>query len=139
MVDGKADNSGSDSEMLIMLVTVHFKESDADAICEVAGLVSTVPSKVVGDVTAGLAGLASAGEERAELQSLLAMETALFSITVSPVKLVTVVGKGIAEAGVVVREAEEGSLVKLPFSSSTAQGSSMDVSSGSVAGITNGC
>lgn len=133
MEDGNTGNDGGDSEMLTMLVVpVHFRESDADAICEVAGLASTVPSKVVGDITAGLAGLASAGEDQADLQSLLAMETALVSITVS-------LGKLGVEEGTVVGGTAEGMLVKLPSSSSIAQGSSIDASSESVAGIMYGC
>lgn len=138
MVDGNTGNDGGDSDMLTRLVPVLVRESDADAICEVAGLVSTLPSKVVGEVTAGLAGLASAGEERAELQSLLAMETAFVSITVSLVKLgLVVVGTRGVEEGMVVGGTEEGMLVALPFSSSNAWGSSIDVTSESVAGITD--
>ena len=140
MVDGNADNNGSDSDMLTRLGPVYVRESEADAICEVAGLVSTIPSRVVRDVTAGLAGLASAGEERAKLQSLLAMETALFSITVSLLRLgLTVVGKGGVEERTIVGGPEEGTLFKLPSISSTARGSFMDVTSESVAGITSCC
>lgn len=139
MIDGTSGNNGGDSDMLTRLVPVHVRESDADAICEVAGLVSMVPSKVVGDVTAGLAGLASAGEERAELQSLLAMETAFVSITVSLVKSGFVVaGTQGAEEGTAAGGTEEGILVEVPSSSSNTWGSSIDVSSESVAGITNG-
>lgn len=95
--------------MLTRLDPLHIRESDADAICEVAGLVSMVPSNVVGDVTAGLAGLASAGEERAELQSLLAMDTAFDSISASLVKLGPVVVRtGGVEDRTVVRGSEEG-------------------------------
>lgn len=86
-MDGNTGNNDDDSDKLTMLVPVHFTVSDAETICEVAGLVSKVPLKVVGGVTTALAGLASAGEERAELQSLLAMETAFVSITFSLVKL----------------------------------------------------
>lgn len=113
---------------------MHFRESDADAICEVAGLVPTSPLKVVvvDDVTAGLAGLASAGDERAELQLLLAMETAFISITVSPVKLgVELVGTRGDEERTVAAGAEQGMLVKVPSSSFGA--------SESVAGITDDC
>lgn len=140
MVDGNTGNDGGDSDMLTRLVPVHVSESDADAMCEVAGLVSTLPSKLVGEVTAGLAGLASAGEERAALQSLLAMETAFVSITVSLVKLgLVVVGTRGVEEGIVAGGPEEGMLITLPFSSSNTWGSSIDVSSESVAGITDGC
>ena len=140
VVDGDSDNNGNDSDKLTRLVPVYVRESEADAICEVAGLVSTIPSKVVGDDTAGLAGLASAGEERAELQSLLAMETALFSITVSLLRLsLTVVGKGGAEEGTVGGGPKEKISLKLLSISSIACGSFMDVRSGSVAGITNCC
>lgn len=139
MVGGSSGNNGVDSDMLTRLTPVHVRESDADAIYEVAGLVSTVPSKVVGEVTAGLAGLASAGEERAELQSLLAMETALVSITVSLGKLGLVeVGSEGVEEGTVEGGTEEGILLELPSLSSNAWGSSIDMSSESVAGITNG-
>lgn len=140
VVDGNTGNDGGDSDMLTRLVPVHVRESDADAICEVAGLGSAGPLKVVGDVTAGLAGLASAGEERAELQSLLAMETAFVSISVSLVKLgLVVVGTRGVEEGTVVGGTEEGILVKLPSPSSNAWGSSIDVASESVAGITDSC
>lgn len=95
--------------MLTRLVPLHSRESDADAICEVAGLISMVPSNVVGDDTAGLAGLASAGEERTELQSLLAMDMAFDSISALLVKLgPVVVGAGGVEERTVVRGSEEG-------------------------------
>lgn len=130
------DNTGADSIVLTRVVPLHSRESDADAILEVAGLVSVVPSKVEVDVTVGLAGLASAGEERAVLQSLLAMDTALLSITVSPVKsgLVVVGNCGVKE-GMETGEAEEGTSSKLP---STAWLSSMDESLEFDADITNG-
>lgn len=121
MVVGNTGNDGGDSDMLTRLVPVHVRESDADAICEVAGLVSTLPSKVIGDVAAGLAGLASVGEERAVLQSLFAMDTAFVSITVSLVKLgLVVVGTRLVEEGTVLGGTEEGILVTLPSSSSNA-------------------
>lgn len=125
-VDGNTD--GSDSDMSIRLVPVHFKESAADAIFEVAGLVLTVRSNRVGDVAAGFAGLASAGEESAELQSLLAIETARFSIPGS------VVGLGPVVTG--QEGGKEGLLVKLPSSIFSGRWSSMDMSSQSVTGIT---
>lgn len=139
VLDGNPDKNGSDSGMLTRLVPVHVRESDADVMCEVAGLVSTLPSKATGDAAAGLAGLASAGEERAELQSLLAMETALFSISVSLGMLgLVVVGSG-GEEGTVVGGTEEGTLVELPSSASSAWGSSIDVRLESVVGITSCC
>lgn len=127
VVDSNAGSSGGDSDMLTRLVPVHVRESAADAICEVAGLGSADPLKVVGDVTAGLAGLASAGEEIAELQSLLAMETAFVSISVSLVKfgLVVVWTRGVKE-GMVVGGAEEGISVKLPSPVSNKWWSSID-------------
>lgn len=50
---------------------------------DVEGLLSPVLSDRVGDVGVSLAGLASAGEDRALLQSVLDMEAALFSMSVS--------------------------------------------------------
>lgn len=69
--------------MLIIFVPWHSSESAADAIREVDGLVSLLPSDGAGDVDVSLAGLASAGEDRALLQSVLDIEAALFSMSES--------------------------------------------------------
>lgn len=139
VVAGNADDHDVDSGILTMLVSVHVRESDADVICKASGLFSTVPSKVEADVTADLAGLASAGEETAALESLLAMETALLSFTVSLVKLGLVkVGNGGAEEAMEAGGAEKGALSMVPFSPSTAWFSSMSGSSESKADITGG-
>lgn len=135
VVGGNRGNE--DSDVLTRLVPVHARESDADAIREVAGLSSVGPLKVVGGVTAGLAGLASAGEDRAELQSLLAMETAFVSISLWPAKSgLVVVGTRGVEEGTATGGTEGGIVVKLPAPSSSTWGPSMDVGSESVAGIT---
>lgn len=84
---GKTGNGAGDSNMLSQLISEHGSESDADAIREAAGLGSAGPLQVVGEVTAAFAGLASAGEERAELQSLLAMETTFVSVSAPWMKL----------------------------------------------------
>ena len=142
MLDDNTENgSGGDCDVGTWLVSVHVSESDADAICEVAGLVLTVPSKVVGDVAAGFAGLASAGEERAELKSLLAMETAFSSIVVSlgTLALIVVGSIGVEEGTTGGGRTEEGMSLELPSSCSIGWGSSIDASSESVAGITNAC
>lgn len=91
---------------------------------------------MVGDATAGLAGLASAGEDReAELQLLLAMETAFVSISVSLVKLAPVVfSRDGVEEGTDDGENGKGLSVKPP--SSRAQGSFIGATSESMAGIT---
>lgn len=52
-------------------------------MCDVEGLLSPLASDRAGDVGVSLAGLASAGEDRALLQSVLDMEAALFSKSVS--------------------------------------------------------
>lgn len=139
--DNTENGSGGDCDVGTWLVSVHVRESDADAICEVAGLVLTVPSKVVGDVAAGFAGLASAGEERAELKSLLAMETAFSSIVVSlgTLALIVVGSRGVEEGTTGGGRTEEGMSLELPSSCSIGWGSSIDASSESVAGITNAC
>lgn len=113
MAGSNAGSSGGGSDMLTRFAPVHVRESAADAICEVAGLGSAEPPKVVGDVTAGLAGLASAGEELAELQSLLAMETAFVSISASLLKLglVVVWTRGVI-GGMVAGGTEEGLTVR---------------------------
>lgn len=129
---------GVDSDKLIRLLPVLFKGHDEDITHEVAGLVSRVPSKVEVDVAAGLAGLASAGEERVEPQSLLAMDTALLSSIVSLVELGFVLaGKKENEEGTKVGGGEKGTSSKPPFFSSTASLFSMDASSESDAGITD--
>lgn len=138
VADGNADMEEGKSKGESRLVPVLVRESDADAISEVAWFVSQAPSKVEVDVAAGLAGLASAGEERAELQSLLATETALLSISASLVELGPVmVGKGGAEEGMEAGRGMEGASSKPPLSSSTAWLSFMDVSSESEADITD--
>lgn len=92
VVGGKTGDGAGDSDMVSQLISEHGSESDADAIREAAelgaaGLGSAGPLQVVGEVTAAFAGLASAGEERAELQSLLAMETTFVSISAPWMKL----------------------------------------------------
>lgn len=52
-------------------------------MCDMEGLLSPLTSDRAGDVGVSLAGLASAGEDRALLQSVLDMEAALFSKSVS--------------------------------------------------------
>lgn len=91
---------------------------------------------MVGDATAGLAGLASAGEDReVELQLVLVMETALFSISVSLVKLGPVVfSRDGVEEGTDVGGNGKGLPVTPP--SSRSQGSSIAATLESMAGIT---
>lgn len=97
-----------------------FRESDADVISEVAGLWSKVCSSIEEGETAGLAGLASAGEGRAELHSLCATEMGLFSITVSVVKLGFAMGKwGGSEDGTEAGRSASGTSGNLPSSSSS--------------------
>lgn len=116
-----------------------FIESGADAICEVAGLWSKVCSSIGGGVTAGLARVASAGEERVELHSLLATEMALPSFVVSVAKLgFAVVKREGGDVGTEVGGFVSGASMKLPSSSSNSWLTSMAVSSESDAGITNG-
>lgn len=123
-----------------MFAPVDVRESDAEVICEVSGLVSTVPSSVVGDVTVGLAGLASTGEESAVLQSLDATETAFGSIAGSVVTLgVKVAGMRGDEEGMMGGGSEEGTSVCSTFSSIGAGGSSVDAGSESLAVIVSGC
>lgn len=92
---------------------------------------------MVGDATAGLAGLASAGEDRdVELQLLLAMETALFSISDSLVKLgPLVLSRDGVEEGTDVGGSWNGPPVTPP--SSRSRGSSIAGTSESMAGITS--
>lgn len=92
---------------------------------------------MVGDATAGLAGLASAGEDRdAEPQLLLAMETALVSISDSLVKLgPLVLSRDGVEEGTDVGGKWNGPPVTPP--SSRSQGSSIAGTSESMAGITS--
>lgn len=94
---------------------------------------------MVGDATAGLAGLASAGEDReVELQLLLITETALFSISVSLVKLGPVVfSRDGVEEGTDVGGNGKGLAVMPP--SSRSQGSSVSATLESMAGITSAC
>lgn len=130
---------GGGSEMESRLAPGLFRESGADAICEVAGLWSKVCSSTGGGVTAGLAGLASAGEERADVHSSLATEMALPSVVASVAKLGFAVVK--QEGGDVGMEAGgfvSGTSGKLPSSSSSSWLTSMAASSESEAEITNG-
>lgn len=91
---------------------------------------------MVGDATAGLAGLASAGEDReVELQLVLVMETALFSISFSLVKLGPVVfSRDGVEEGTDIGGNGKGLPVTPP--SSRSRGSSIAATLESMAGIT---
>lgn len=133
VVGGNMRTIGFDSVMLTRPVLVHARESDAEAICEVAGLGSDKPFKAVGDSTAGLAGLASAGEDKAKLLLLLVTKRAFVSISV---KL------GFAVAG--TRDVKERPLVEgtveevldpFPFPSCNTWAFSIAGGSKSVAGI----
>lgn len=124
MTDDNAADQGKRSDTLIILISELFRESDAEAMCEVSGLWSNVSLNMDVDISAGLAGLASAGEEIAELQSLLAIEMALLSNIESVVKSGPVVMKD-GDKNVAKEEGAETELL----SSSTAWLSSMNESS----------
>lgn len=135
MANTNEGNKGGDCGSLTRLVSVHIR--DADASCEVAWSGSVGLWHVVGDATAGLAGLASAGEDReAELQLVLVMETALFSISVSLAKLRPVV---FSRDGVEERMDGGGNGKGLPVTppSSRSRGSSIAANLESMAGITS--
>lgn len=117
---GNVETQGGESEMESRLAPGLFRESDAEAICEVAGLWSNVCSSIEVGETAGLAGLASAGEGRAELHSLRATEMALLSITVSVAKLGFAIGKwGGSDEGTEIGGSVSGTSGNLPSSSSS--------------------
>lgn len=136
VVNTNEGNNGGDCGSLTRLVSVHIR--DADASCEVAWSGSVGLWHMVGDATAGLAGLASAGEDREVELQLLVMETALFSISVSLVKLGPVVfcTDGV-EDGTDVGGKGKGLPVMPP--SSRSRGSSIVATLESMAGITSAC
>lgn len=114
---GDAEDHDGEFDMLMTLVSVLVGPSEADVIGEVVPW--EVPSKV--HATAGLAGLASAGKESAEQLSVLAMETALLSMLVSPVKpSIAFAGKAGDGHGMEVGGPRRGLWSELPFSSSAA-------------------
>lgn len=122
VLNGNVVNNGGMDKTSIRPVTGLFEESEADLLFEVA-VICFVASMVLWGVAAGLGGQASAGEERAELQSLLSMETAWFSVNVSSFNLLMVAEKGCKESGIVVCWQ---SLVMLPLSFSSMMASSME-------------